>query len=798
MQDLHFNAANPLVHQAIRDFSTAWKMIGDNPTEALQRLYIEDNPNPAGQKEGLDYALDNSLYSIYHKKYHPWFRTFLRDRGYYDIFLFDMEGNLVYTVFKELDYATNLNTGQWRGTDLGNAFRAAASGNAEEVFFFDFKPYAPSHDAPASFISTLIVDAQGQKIGVLAYQMPVDAINAIMQSRDGLGETGQTYIVGQDLLMRSNAPLASEATLLSQKVDTVAARESVNGNEGHWEGISYNGVESRAAYHPLPFMGTTWGVIAEQSMVEVLAPVNAAITALVLKVIGFSVLAALIAIFIGRSISKRASALANAVKEIAAGNSVEIPSLKDKDEIGTIASSLKTINELGQASYRVQCALDNTTVAVMIADENNIIRYMNSSVLKLMQESADEVRKELPKFDPNNLIGISIDNFHKNPEKQRGMLAHLTSSYETSICVGDLRFDLIATPVFNNNKERIGTVVQWADVTEERRVEGEIAGVVSAVSRGDFNQQLSTEGRQGFILSLCEGINKISETSLNGLSEIREVLQSLADGNLTRQVEGRYEGMFDEIKNALNDTIKQLKNMVMQIMETAESVNSAANEIAAGGQDLSHRTERQASTLEETAASMEELTTTVRQNSENAQEANGLAGSAQDIATNGGNVVQNAVSAMDTIRDSSQKIADIIGVIDDIAFQTNLLALNAAVEAARAGEAGKGFAVVAQEVRALAGRSASASREIKELINSSVGQVKDGAELVNRSGKALEEIVSSVKNVAELVANIAGASKEQSSSIEEINVAVKEMDDAVQQNAALVEESTAAAGSMTE
>ena len=281
-----------------------------------------------------------------------------------------------------------------------------------------------------------------------------------------------------------------------------------------------------------------------------------------------------------------------------------------------------------------------------------------------------------------------------------------------------------------------------------------------------------------------------------GMNEAVKVLTGVSNGDLTQKMQQEYKGTFSDIKKSLNTTIDRLCDMVRNIIQSAQAVNVASGEISDGSINLSSRTEQQASSLEETAASMEELNSTVRQNSENAKNANLLSSEACDVAQNGGRVVGDVVAAMSNIERSSQKISDIIGVIDEIAFQTNLLALNAAVEAARAGEAGKGFAVVASEVRSLAGRSASASKEIKALINESSQQVKTGATLVGQAGETLKEIVSSVKKVADIISEISTASQEQASGIDETSNAIAQMDEMTQQNAALVEENTAAAQSL--
>ena len=282
----------------------------------------------------------------------------------------------------------------------------------------------------------------------------------------------------------------------------------------------------------------------------------------------------------------------------------------------------------------------------------------------------------------------------------------------------------------------------------------------------------------------------------SAVEEIKAVLMTLAKGNLNNAIKNELPGEFSVVGNSLNELISILNDMVGDIRTTSTNVFNAAREIAAGNNELSHRTESQASSLEETASAMEELTSTVKQNSENASQASSLSSSVMTKARDGGDVVGSAISAMNDINKSSKKIADIISVIDEIAFQTNLLALNAAVEAARAGEQGRGFAVVASEVRNLAQRSAGAAKEIKGLINDSVEAVGQGTALVNQTGKTFDELVSAIEDVSKMVSDIDSASKEQSEGISEVSSAVSQMDEMTQKNSALVEEAAAASKSM--
>jgi len=497
------------------------------------------------------------------------------------------------------------------------------------------------------------------------------------------------------------------------------------------------------------------------------------------------------------------------LQQIAQGKYNNSFAIKRHDEIGKLLSALKSMQiklgfdvadalRVSNENLRIKIGLDNVSTSVMISDPERKIIYMNRAVHELMQTAEKDLRKDLPSFNSANLLGGSIDQFHKNPSHQKSMLESLNATHRTQIVVGGRTFALAASPVINERGTRLGAALEWTDRTAEVAVEKEVAGIVGAAVQGDFTKRLDMQGKEGFFKQLAEGINQLMETSDKGLQEVVRMLGSLAHGDLTDKIVNEYHGTFGQLKDDANTTSEKLKEIIGQIKEATETINTASQEIASGNTDLSQRTEEQASSLEETAASMEELTATVKQNSENAKQANQLAIGASSVANKGGEVVGQVVTTMDSINESSRKIVDIISVIDGIAFQTNILALNAAVEAARAGEQGRGFAVVASEVRNLAQRSAAAAKEIKTLIGDSVEKVEGGTKLVAQAGQTMEEIVTSIKRVTDIMSEITAASIEQSSGIEQVNQAITQMDEVTQQNAALVEEAAAAAESLEE
>ncbi|MGF1454283.1 MAG: methyl-accepting chemotaxis protein [Alphaproteobacteria bacterium] len=449
-------------------------------------------------------------------------------------------------------------------------------------------------------------------------------------------------------------------------------------------------------------------------------------------------------------------------------------------------------------STRIRAALNTCQTNVMIADEDLNIIFANETMMDLLRNAEVDMRRDLPNFSTQTLIGSNIDIFHKNPAHQRSMLAQMSSMTEVALNIGGRKLRLLVSPVFDEARTRIGTVVEWQDKTAELAIEEEIDEVVTAVSRGDFNKKVTLEGKSGFMLNLASSMNDLCARTGTALDEIVTMVSTLSKGDLTRRMDGEYEGVFDTLKTDANQMAETLGEIVGEIKRAATEVSNAAAEINAGTTDLSQRTEQQASSLEETAAAMQQIATTVKRNAENATQANQLAVGARDAASEGGTVVSDAVKAMADIERSSSKIAEIITVIDEIAFQTNLLALNAAVEAARAGDAGRGFAVVASEVRNLAQRSSQAAKDIKDLINHSTDQVADGVSLVNRTGDALEKILGSIRSVADIVSEISAASGEQATGVEEINTAITSMDQMTQQNSALVEENAAAAKNLAD
>lgn len=795
-RDLFLLSDNPFIISALKRFNTTWQMLEGDASKVLQSLYIHDNPYPTGEKEKLDRADDASAYSAAHAFYHPWIRDFLNEKGYYDIFLFNTQGDLIYSVFKELDYATNMNNGMWKTSGLADVFRRAQKdgiNGGNELHFIDFAPYAPSSDAPAGFVSRAVYDEEGAFIGVLAFQMPIDAINTATAAPEALGKGGENILSGPDYLARNASRFDQDGgmgAILQRTTDKSTVDAALAGKTG-MNHIVDRRIEYIESYAPLSVFGnTTYVVISRIPTSEALAlivPMRHKMLWSLAIVVSLSLVCS---IFFSRRITSRITRLSERIEDIAGGKNVNLPSLKDADEIGDIARSLTRINELGRRAQRVQNALDTVSRPVVITDTSFNIIYTNHAHARWLEEYT------------HSRINISESIFTLSPELS--VLKDVDRpSFSQEIIIGSRDIVITSTKVIDADKKHVGYVTEWNDVTDhniriraEDDIKKKVTSLVQSASAGDFTGRIDNISSEGFLADIAIGINTISKSCYTGLHEILAVSKALSNGDLTRFVTGDFQGMFADIQQDINQTIKTLSDVTSEIDISATDLNRTADEMSGASADLSKRTEAQASTLEETVAAMDHITAKVKENSEHASEADSFAQKTGIVAQENGKVMQQVIHAMNEISQASDRISDIVTVIDDIAFQTNLLALNAAVEAARAGDAGKGFAVVAEEVRSLAGRSATSSNEIKKLIKDSSVKVAQGKRLVSNAGETIEEVVKAFTKVSTLVSNVRVTGEAQESSIAEINIAIAEIGSATQQNAAVAEQNTAASENM--
>lgn len=628
--DLTLYAQNPSTALALNQFDAAWSALGSDQMNALQKLYITDNPNPTGQKEKLDDAGDGSTYSSTHKQYHPVFRSLLQRRGYYDIFLFNTDGDLIYSVYKELDYATNMNTGEWKGTDLANAFRAAIEKtDPADHSFFDFRPYGPSYDAPASFISAPII-VDGKTAGALVFQMPVDRINELLSLSEGLGETGETVLVGDNFLARNDSAQVKDA-ILKRKLDNEVVRKALAGETGFGQ-IEIGDVAYLAHHTPLEFLGTKYAFIATESVEEIFEPVYTVIFHIALAVLFISGLVGAIGYYFGNRLSRPITELTKTQVELAGGNlDAWVPDYKSPTEVAELCQALYRLKQESRASeryreeqeqFRIDTQQKQRGVILGLADNfetavGGVIDALSSSATELSSTS-NEVS------DTANRTASRSSSVREAAHEAGQDIEHVTNSVdEVNRAVTDVASKVTSTSELTNK-----AAAQAADAAEK------VKALNAASSKiNDIVSLIADIAEQTNLLALNATIEAARAGDAGkGFAVVASEVKSLASQtqNATEEIRQQVSGMLSEIDSSTK--------AVSIITEAANETNTTMSEIAAA-------VDQQASTTSTVAISarnaLEKIQSVVEEISAVADDAMGTGAATEELQASADELSRN-------------------------------------------------------------------------------------------------------------------------------------------------------------
>lgn len=741
----------------------------DEDAVALQYHYIQANIHPLGSKHLLDRSNDASRYSELHARVHPIIRNFLEKFGYYDIFLVDSHtGDIVYSVFKELDYSTSLIDGPYAQTNFGEAFRRAnAASTKDAVILVDYAKYTPSYEAPASFIASPIYDGH-KKIGVALFQMPIERLNTIMGKRAGLGKTGETYLVGPDKLMRSDSYLDPEhhSVVASFKhpekgrIGTTAADAALGGRTGAEVINDYNGNPVLSAYAPVNVGSFTWGLLAEIDVAEAFSPVDDKGDAFFAKYRQMYGYYDLFLInpdgYIFYTVAQEADYQTNIIEGTYSGSN-----------LGRLVRRVIGTGQFGVADFEPY-APSNDEPAAFIAQP--VVHNGKVEAVVALQISLEAIngimqaREGMGKTGETYLIG---------PNKLMRSDSYLDpANHSVKASFANPSSGKVETRAANEalaGKEGTGIIIDYNG--------NPVLSAYTPVDIGDITWAMLVEIDEKEVVS--ESV--AAETLLHRIWMIGIVFMIIAAAVILMGV---------VIAGNMSRTLRRI---TYSLNEGSDQVASASGQVSSASQSLAEGASEQAASIEETSASLEEMSSMTRQNAESAHQADALMKETNQVVGQADETMTGLDKSMQEIASASEETSKIIKTIDEIAFQTNLLALNAAVEAARAGEAGAGFAVVADEVRNLSLRAAEAAKNTAGLIEETVKTVNSGSEYVSRTSEAFGNVAESAGKVGGLLGEIAAASNEQAQGIGQVNTAVTEMDGVIQKNAASAEESAAAA-----